>query len=125
MRFDDEETTTSERLVRYILSFINLMLTSTILFLGVNYVLLPIVAASAAGLSFFHSVCIMLSIGSLWFITPAGRLQCKAYMIDNFFSKEKYRDKGGNYTVDTLYGFFCMLTHIFLILNIGIIALIV
>lgn len=89
MRFDDEETTTSERLVRYILSFINLMLTSTILFLGVNYVLLPIVAASAAGLSFFHSVCIMLSIGSLWFITPAGRLQCKAYMIDNFFLERK------------------------------------
>ena len=58
MRFDDEETTTSERLVRYILSFINLVLTSTILFLGVNYVILPIVAASAAGLSFFHSVCI-------------------------------------------------------------------
>lgn len=125
MRFDDEETTNSERLIRYTLSLINLVLTSTILFLGVNYVLLPIVAASAAGLSFFHSVCIMLSIGSLWFITPAGRLQCKAYMIDNFFSKEKYRDKCGNYAVDTLYVIFCMLTHMFLILNIGIIALIV
>lgn len=47
MRFDDEETTNSERLVRYILSFINLVLTSTILFLGVNYVLLPIVAEAA------------------------------------------------------------------------------
>ena len=96
MRFDDEETTNSERLIRYTLSLINLVLT-----------------------------CIMLSIGSLWFITPAGRLQCKAYMIDNFFSKEKYRDKGGNYAVDTLYVIFCMLTHMFLILNIGIIALIV
>ena len=32
MRFDDEETTNSERLVRYILSLINLVLTSTILF---------------------------------------------------------------------------------------------
>ena len=116
MRFDDEETTTSERLVRYILSFTNLVLTSTILFLGVNYVFLLIVAASAAGLSFFHSVC---------FITPAGRLQCKAYMIDNFFSKEKYRDKGGNYAVDTLYAALCMLVHLFMILNIGIIALIV
>lgn len=125
MRFDDEEITNSERLIRYTLSLINLVLTSTILFLGVNYVLLPIVAASATGLSFFHSVCIMLSIGSLWFITPAGRLQCKAYMIDNFFSKEKYRDKGGNYAVDTLYVFFCMLTHMFMILNIGIIALII
>lgn len=125
MRFDDEETTNSERLVRYILSLINLVLTSTILFLGVNYVLLPIVAASAAGLSFFHSVCIMLSISSLWFITPAGRLQCKAYMIDNLFSKENYRDKGGNYAVDTLYAALCMLVHLFMILNIGIIALIV
>lgn len=125
MRFDDEETTTSERLVRYILSLINLVLTSTILFLGVNYVILPIVAASAAGLSFFHSVCIMLSISSLWFITPAGRLQCKAYLIDNFFSKENYRDKGGNYVVNTLYAALCMLVHLFMILNIGIIALIV
>lgn len=125
MRFDDEKTTTSERLIRYILSFINLVLTSTILFLGVNYVILPIVAAAAAGLSFFHSVCIMLSISSLWFITPAGRLQCKAYLIDNFFSKENYRDKGGNYAVDTLYAALCMLVHLFMILNIGIIALIV
>ena len=50
MRFDDEETTNSERLIRYTLSLINLVLTSTILFLGVNYVLLPIVAASAVGL---------------------------------------------------------------------------
>ena len=125
MRFDDEETTNSERLIRYTLSLINLVLTSTILFLGVNYVLLPIVAASAARLSFFHSLCIMLSICSLWFITPAGRLQCKAYMIDNFFLKEKYRDKGGNYAVDTLYAALCMLVHLFMILNIGIIALII
>lgn len=125
MRFDDEETTTSERLVRYILSLINLVLTSTILFLCINYVILPIVAASAAGLSFFHSVCIMLSISSLWFITPAGRLQCKAYLIDNFFSKENYRDKGGNYAVDTLYAALCMLVHLFMILNMGIIVLIV